>query len=97
MSPGLKTGVIVLLMLSLSTSGNFRDAIHDLTGPAKSWWYGDARRIESLDSAVSGWDKLPPKPRLLMDSEVSDDASYWKNRCMANYIKVQRVFIRSQK
>jgi len=94
-SADLQLCVVALLFLALA-SGNFRYALEDLIGPAASWRHANAQRLVTRDGDVR-WMRLPQKPKLLMDSEVSTDPSWWENRCEANYLNVDSVAISDSK
>ena len=92
-SPGTKIGVFVLFSLLLLGSSNFRAAVEDLRGPARSWWRMNAARLQEHGSSLE-FRQPGISPKLLMHQHLTADAGCWTNRCMATYLGAKTVVVK---
>jgi hypothetical protein len=94
-------GSVLLLVfaLSLLTTGNTRDGIHDLIHTAPAWQRAVRERYQLIRQAASEGRSVvavpqsPPRPRIFFQgpAEITGQRADWKNACMASFFEVPAV------
>lgn len=95
-SPSSRIGLLMLLVLSLFGSENFRLAEKDLRGPARPWWVANVARLRQRGSSLQ-FDPLPARPTLFKPTRLAtepDSSRCWVNHCMAVYLGAKKLTVK---
>ncbi|MEX2303611.1 MAG: DUF6056 family protein [Bryobacterales bacterium] len=100
----IASACLLLLSLSIVTTGNARHAIHDLTHTAPAWKRAMVERYELIRDGARGGivvisvPPAPPRPRTFFQgpADITSDWKDWKNGCMAGFFDVPAVRVSEQ-
>jgi len=85
-----RLGIFCLFAFTLFGSENYRAAISDLRGPARTWWQLNDARLHQ-PGGVREFAVPTPYPKLTMPQMLAPDSGCWVNQCMANYLHAASV------
>lgn len=89
-----RVGTFTLLAVTLLGSTNYRAAVGDLSGPARSWHRTDLFRLEQRGGSLEF--EAPARfPKLAKPQMATGDPGCWVNRCMANYLHASTVVVKN--
>lgn len=81
-----------MLGISILFAQNTRDAVKDLLKRAPAWHRAQLRRLHTNEN-VSLVPALPESPRSFFDADITSDPKYWRNRCMARYLRIESIAV----